>query len=197
MFSLLSVVHASDMTYQKGNNINLPIPCVLNDASCLPTTNCNLTVNYPDGTNLIKNVFPTNNLAFENYTIQGVNITQLGEYQVIMFCNDNSTGIPIYGYTIDNFEVTSTGATNEFLINLAICIFVFFAILLLIIGINKEDPIILILSSMLFIFAGSGIYYNPLVYFPSFINVVLSLVLWGMGVYILIADSIRLAEEGW
>jgi hypothetical protein len=189
----LNLISASDMTYQKGKDIDLKVPCVLNDSACTISVSCTLTINYPDGTNLIKGESTINNLDYQNYTLDGINITQLGKYQVIMFCDDGINK----GYTLDSFEVTTTGATNEFLINLAIFIFLIFSIVLVVVGLNKQDPIIIILSSMLFIFAGFWAYYNPIAYFPSFINLALSLVCWGLGVYFMIATAITFAGDDW
>ena len=190
--SSLCYVNASDLTYKKGSIIDIKIPCINNGSSCSGGATCSLTINDPDGLNVVKDGSMTNNLQYFNYTLDSNQTQKLGIYQYLALCQDSS----INGYSIDNFEITSTGASNEFLNDIALFIFIIFAVILFILGLNKEDVWITLLSSFLFIIAGFWTYYNPIFYFPSFINLGLALVLWGFGVYILLRTAYELANTG-
>lgn len=183
----------SNLIFSHGSTIDLKIPCVFEElAYCDSYASCNLTVNYPNGTNLINNQPMTYNDAYFNYTLNENQTEVIGEYPSTMVCTDQGAA----GFSSFSFQITSIGAKNEFLINLALFIFIIIAIVLFMVGLNKEDAWITMLSSFMFIFAGFWIYYNHIYYFPEFINLVLSLVLWGFGAYILLKTAYELADTG-
>jgi len=189
---VITTVTASSVTYPKGITTDIKIPCLNNDTSCSPSATCNVSISYPNGTSIVKDAIMTNSLQYFNYTLDGSQMNQLGRYQYIAICQDGGSN----GYSLDSFEVTSTGATNEFWIDLILFIFIGFAIFLFIFGINKGDAWITLMSSFLFIFAGFWIYYNPIFYLPDFINLALSFITWGFGAYILLKTAYELADTG-
>jgi hypothetical protein len=97
------------------------------------------------------------------------------------------------GYKDFTFEVTTTGAGNELMINIIAFILIIIAIVIFVIGLNRQDWIITMLSSFIFGIAGFNFYFFPLVYLPELVNKVLAWVLWGIGSYILLRTSIEVA----
>ena len=83
---LISSVSAS--VYQKGNNIDLKVPCINSGAYCSSSTTCNLTTIYPNETILLNNLEMTNQVSFHNYTLNASDINVIGEYKNIVMCTD-------------------------------------------------------------------------------------------------------------
>lgn len=99
---LSCVVYAEpSFFYQKGSVVDLKIPCIDNNSLCGSGTQCNATVNYPNGTNYFVNSNMTNNIAFFNKTLPNSNIT--GEYSAIIYCcNGGSCSLSSFSFMINN-----------------------------------------------------------------------------------------------
>lgn len=89
--------------YQKGTLIDLKVPCVKDGLVCSSSSTCNITITYPNSTNLVNNQPMTYNAAYFNYTIQSLNVT--GEYNSIMYCKDGTD----YGYSLFSFMINNLG----------------------------------------------------------------------------------------
>lgn len=105
MLVLLSclVIAESDLYYKKGEKVDIKLPCINNGSMCSGSATCNITVNYPNGTNLINNQLMTNAGAYHNYTL--TSSTVLGEYYSIVYCNDSS----VMGYSTFPFTINNSG----------------------------------------------------------------------------------------
>ena len=99
----LPIVLADTEIYPVNKEVDLKFTCTLNNAIPSPTTEFNISINYPNGTTFINNQPATalGNGAF-NYT---TTFTQTGIYQVQMFCSDGT-----YSYSNEGFyDITPTG----------------------------------------------------------------------------------------
>lgn len=103
---LVGVTAEADLFYKTDELIDLKIPCINNDAPCSSIATCNITINYPNGSNYVKNQPMTNNSQYFNYTISSLSV--MGEYSSTMFCYDTN----ISGYSLFSFMVNNAG-NNE------------------------------------------------------------------------------------
>lgn len=91
-----------------GEDYDVKRSCTFNGTDCSGSAVCNITITYPDQTNLIKNVRMTNQGSFHNYTLLGDKINQLEYYTVHMVCDDGG----LYGTEDFQFQVTGNGKPN-------------------------------------------------------------------------------------
>lgn len=106
VFMLFINVVNAEQVFKSYDNIDLKIPCINNETYCSPASMCNITVNAPNGSNIINNQLMTNHIAYHNYTISSAYTNQIGNYDVSMICIDGA----LFGYNNMQFEITSTGA---------------------------------------------------------------------------------------
>ena len=83
-----SIVFATDteMYFKKNDFIDINIECSNNGFMCSPSSLCNLTMYYPNGSIYIQNRNMTRVSNNYNFTISGPDI--LGDYQTNIFCCD-------------------------------------------------------------------------------------------------------------
>jgi len=185
---LISNVSATQ-TFQKGEIIDLKIPCFNNRTYCAGSSSCSITVNYPNGSTMVSNQSMTNSNSYHNYTLPNSDV--IGTYFCSVVCLEGACS----GYSTFTFDITTTGFAGEGTMNYIFFIVVLFSFVLLFFGLRHGDAILIILSSFMFIISGIIIFSYPLGYLPNLINLGLALVLWGVGVYILLKTSIELTEE--
>lgn len=100
-FSVLSV---ESVEYQNNENIDLKIPCILNNTNCPNTTTCNISILRPNSSVLIDNSIMTYNPTYFNYSLG--RLDNAGQYPVTMTCkNGNLNG---YSNFILNIQGLST-----------------------------------------------------------------------------------------
>lgn len=105
IFMLLSFVSAYD-TYQKIAVIDLKIPFEVDGTIPSVSAECNVSIQYPNGTYLINNGEMTNlNNGEFNYTLNSTQTTILGTYDWVAFCCDGSDCAAGY----DSFKITENG----------------------------------------------------------------------------------------
>lgn len=189
MVWLASFTLGDGLVYKQGQIIDLKIPCYTNGSYCSVAATCDLTVQLPNGTILIDNQAMTYNPSYFNYTLESNQTREIGNYPCSMVCVDGSDS----GHKDFTFEITTTGAGNEWLINLIAFILIVIAIVIFVIGLNRQDWVITMLSSFIFGIVGFNLYFFPLVYLPEIVNSILAWVLWGIGSYILLRTSIEVA----
>jgi hypothetical protein len=183
------ITDAEGLVYKQGQEIDLKIPCYINGSYCSVGANCDITIQYPNGTLLVNNSAMNYNPSYFSYLLFANQTTAVGNYPCSMVCVDGGES----GYKDFTFEVTTTGAGNELMINIIAFILIIIAIVIFVIGLNRQDWIITMLSSFIFGIAGFNFYFFPLVYLPELVNKVLACVLWGIGSYILLRTSIEVA----
>jgi len=133
--------------YKQGESIDLKIPCANDGLPCSSVSTCNITINYPNGSNMVNNQLMTNNGAYHNYTL--VSSSVVGEYQTTIFCEDGADA----GYDGFSFQVNSTGEKeneNTILIIYLVLLGISFAYLF--IGFKLDD--VHIVSKILSYFFG-------------------------------------------
>lgn len=77
--------------YKEHQILDLKVPCSDDGDYCSATTECNITVDYPNSTNLVNNQIMTNQASFHNYTFSSSQISVSGEYPSTMKCCDSGT----------------------------------------------------------------------------------------------------------
>lgn len=106
LFVILPFVFAeSSFMFKLDRIIDLKISCFdINNSLCLNTTTCQMTINNPNSTNLIKNQEMTFNDNFFNYTLSSAQNQNLGEHYVTTTCQGSTNGFSTFVY-----EVTPSG----------------------------------------------------------------------------------------
>lgn len=86
--------------YKQGEDVDIKIPCVNNGLVCTIAASCNITINYPNGTNMVKNTLMTNSGVYHNYSLTE-SLTS-GEYNSIIYCIDgNNSGANMFTFVIN------------------------------------------------------------------------------------------------
>ncbi len=109
LIGLVSFVSAESKIVYKQGDIDIKIPCFNNNTYCSPSAECNITIHYPNGTNLINNAQMTHSGAYFNYSLNKSQITELGDYYASVVCQDNN----ISGHSTFTFLVSRTGETQS------------------------------------------------------------------------------------
>jgi len=106
LFSSSVIAIDSSYIFKRNTDIDLKISCFdENYYECGDLVNCSITINNPDGSNLIKNGEMSNNIDYFNISIQKEDLTETGEYNAIMVCESTNTS----GFSTFIFEVTPNG----------------------------------------------------------------------------------------
>ena len=107
MLFVFSINAVSALTFEQNSKIDLTYPCTYNGTICAPTTTCNVSVIYPNGSLMIENKQSTyTGTGIANHTITDSSIN--GVYKVPITCNfangDADSGSA-------DFEITPNGET--------------------------------------------------------------------------------------
>lgn len=160
---LVSLVSAA--TYEQNKELNLKVPCINNNTFCSSSATCNLTILYPNSSNLVYGQAMTNAGTYHNYTLTPAETKVTGEYSTTVVCEDGAEN----GYTTFNFKITPSGnLADEGTGSSAIAIIVFviglsFLFIYLAINLREEHKILsilLFLSSILVLLIGTAIISN-------------------------------------
>jgi len=94
-------------TYEQNTNIDLKIPFEVNGSFADATAVCNISIDYPNATNIFENKSMTNiGSGRFNITLIAEQTNQLGGYDWVAFCCEGSDCAAGYG----SFEVTPSGS---------------------------------------------------------------------------------------
>jgi len=141
----ISFVSADPSFYFKDSEtIDLKVPCSNDGKQCDNTTLCNITINNPDGDNIVNNGVMTQTGTFFNYTVTDTN--KLGEYPVTVYCFSGSDA----DYESFSFAITENGFFQDdltFIIALLVVIGV-----CVVVALNLNDSFIW-LKAILLVFA--------------------------------------------
>lgn len=95
-----------EYTFKKNTITDIKVPCITDaDAYCSSGTNCTITVNYPNGTNMLNNNNMTYTDSYFNYTFNDTSFKTNGLYFVAVNC----VGATDNGFTTFNIRITETG----------------------------------------------------------------------------------------
>jgi len=104
---LLVVPLISAQTYQVNKQLDFKVPFEVNGSIPSANANCNISINYPDGSYLKRNSTMTNlNNGDFNLTLSSQNVSEIGYYDWVAFCCDGSSQCAA-GY--GEFEITPSG----------------------------------------------------------------------------------------
>jgi len=122
---LSSLCYAEDY-YQRGQQVNINKACIYSSQqACNSSTQCNVSITYPNTSNLVSNGVMSYTNGYANYSLGHLNI--LGKYNGMMFCTDGVN----YGYDSFSFSVTDNGQQgNDYTFIIGVGLIVFFLIIL-------------------------------------------------------------------
>jgi len=105
---VLPFVSASDETsylYEQNTTTDLKVSCFdANNSICDSGTACNITIIYPNSTQMVANQEMTYNPSYYNYSIDHTQLQPIGDYSVVMYCDGDYDGFSSF-----NFRVTLNG----------------------------------------------------------------------------------------
>lgn len=101
------IVLSNDNTYQRWDDIDIKVPCINNNTYCDDTTSCNITINYPNTSNYVKNAEMSNQDQYFNYTL--MDTSEPGKYDAYVVCQSST----LNGYQSFSFTISSTGVEFE------------------------------------------------------------------------------------
>ena len=105
---VLPFVSGNEASYhfEKDTTTDLKVPCVTEtNTYCADSTTCTITVNYPNGSNLINNASMNFTDSYFNFTLNSSAINTNGLYFAAVNCIGESDN----GFTTFYFRVTETG----------------------------------------------------------------------------------------
>lgn len=187
MISLCSAV-TSDFTFKAGDVIDLKIPCYNNGTYCSTIAKCNVTINYPNGTNLIKQAGMTNQYSYHNYTWSNSYTWVSGIYFYSVLCNDNN----LFGVYDGYVQITPTGSSD--ILGYFILI-ILIPYLLIIFGTWKEDITITTLGSLAAIILGLYVLFYGIDIYKNYLTNAFALINIFIGGYISIVMGLELFKE--
>lgn len=156
LLALPIVFGEPDFYYKANADISLKIPCYTsNNLVCASSVICTITVNYPNGANLINNATMTNSVTYYSYTLQGENITIFGIYNGFMNCDDPSGD---NGFEEFSFEVNTAGKKIDSIGSIPLMAFMLFitiglfALLKLVDRFSEDDIMELVFRGCIILF---------------------------------------------
>jgi len=187
----LPIVLADTEIYPVNKEVDLKFTCTLNNAIPSPTTEFNISINYPNGTTFINNQPTTalGNGAF-NYT---TTFTQTGIYKVQMFCYDGT-----YSYSNEGFyDITPTGKIQTSILeNPILLILGILGLGLVVFGSTKGIPWFGFIGSIMFLLLGI---YTMIYGFNNTTDLYtqgVSITLLGMGIIFMFASAYEWLYDG-
>jgi hypothetical protein len=142
---LLPIVFAqSELYYRIGDTVNLAVPCVNNNAVCGASSSCNISIVYPNGTNLVNIQAMTNEGNYFSYVPPSTDLA--GEYKSYVYCADGANT----GYTSFSYELTSNGRQNDIWAFIIACGVIIFFLVILGLYLDSSSPFPLKLTSFIF-----------------------------------------------
>ena len=146
----------TEYVYRQNDVVDLTISCFDGTNNyCSDTTNCNITIFYPNSTLLVNNQKMSYGVSYYNYTIQSNQTKVVGEYSVVAACFDVENGYSTFNYDITpsgNKDVTQAESIILFIPVLIIIIIAFFFIFLFSKCEHAQGKVIFITMSILFLF---------------------------------------------
>ena len=189
---LIGLVSAEEISYiyNDRSDIDLTIPCYdATNALCDASTNCNISIKYPDSSILVNDGEMTHNDINFNYTIKQSYIERTyGEYHVNIYCVGSD-----YGHTefIMNIKPDSL-RDNNYVIFIIIGIFVYG---LLIFSILREEYALGMIASMAIIIIGIYVYMYGIIGITNWITDTFALINIVMGAYIFLRGTTEEAMQ--
>ena len=149
---LIALPLITSQTYQAAQELNLKVPFEVNGSIASALATCNISIYYPDGSYLKENVSMTNrNNGDFNITLLIGETNNLGLHEWRVFCCDGARCAVGYG----DFEVTTTGKPPiSILQNQILIIFMFLAIILLVLGFYLNFASFGFIGSLMFLLSG-------------------------------------------
>ncbi len=192
-------VAQTSFTFPESTPTDLKVSCFNeNNSLCDTTTECLLTIDYPNATNLIKNESMTYNFNYFNFTLNENQTTPSGEYSVSVACQGQEVGFTTFTYEVNPTGIrpseSRTQATTR-----AIWFIAIFGILLFIAGLlvqmNSTVKLTIFALSFIVFLVGINIVFislqdeviNPrLENLFSFLTSISFILLWAVGGFLVI-----------
>lgn len=119
---LVTMVNAQDYVFKTGQFTDLKVACFdENKSLCLSSTTCQMTINYPNMTNFVKNGSMTFNDVYFNYSL--TQPLTVGLYSVVVDCQGTTDGYSTFTYLLTRTgEESTTSNTIFYLASISILI---------------------------------------------------------------------------
>lgn len=192
-FALISsIASASDFVYKQNTFLDMKVPCVNDGAACSNLANCSLTIQNPDGSQLVKDVLMTNQGSFHNYTLGSSQTSVLGTYQAQVFCVDSGMN----GWQSFSYDITTTGtAYSSIFQNPLILSLIGLSIIIFIIAIVLRNLYLSFISGGAFLLTGIYVLINGLGQVSDLYTRGLGMIALGMGIYLSVGSAYDLVEH--
>lgn len=185
--AFISLVSATELNYKQGDLIDLKVPCYINGTYCSASATCEITINYPNGTNFVNNQPMIYNPSFFDYTL--IDTQVLGEYPSSMVCNDGGT----YGHSTFSFTIKPTAGLENNTTMFIIMAVVSFVLLLL--AFIFKNNFFAFFSGMMF--TSTGVY--TMIYgfgdVATSFTQIMSYVLIGFGALLIVVSFLDIIKE--
>lgn len=187
---LLSFCYAitPDFVYKAGQDIDFKLPCFNNGTYCSTAAQCNLTVNNPDGINLLTNKLMTNQLSYHNYTISKSYTWTYGDFYYSQMCCDGGVCGADDGY----FQITPSGSNNQVGYYVLIIVMAYGALLF---GTWKQDIAITTLSSFALVFIGLYVLFYGIDIYKNYLTNAFAIITIFIGGYIGIMMGLEMMRD--
>lgn len=149
LFSIELVNGETSYTYNQNTDVDLKISCFdENNTVCDASTECFITIFYPDSTTLINNQSMTKQTTFYNYSLNTSQTSLLGTYSTVAYCSGTTKGYSVFQYEIidPNLASVDTGS-GIFYIGLLFLLIIIFGFIIY--GLVKSENPIVKLSCLL------------------------------------------------
>lgn len=197
--SSLTIVYPKVLYLPKEKEVNLSFDILDGNLSrrVTPEVNCSYFVVNNRGLGIVNGDLNYGYLlGYWYFQLNATHTNTTGDYNFYVHCNSSFNE---YGYISSTYTVTTTGKvevdTTEILIGRNESILLFFilalSIVLLLLGVWKEDINVVSLSGILFIICGVYILIYGFEQFTNLLNTTLGIVLIGFGAYVSVAPHLE------
>lgn len=190
LFIGLTFVSAEDpsFVFQHHKQSIISIPVYNSNFSALASCTANITIDKPDGSNLVRNAGMTCLNGYANYTLlPNQNLDYGTHYADVKFCSGADCGFLTFTY-----DVTPSGNTN--MIGFMFLILLF-GTGLVVFGFWKSDPWIVILGSFIFIAIGLYTLTNGVDIYKNQVTDTIALIFTLTGGYVAVKSALEVVNE--
>lgn len=163
------VLAEPDFYFQEETLVDLKVPCFENNTICSSLITCNISINYPNGSNMVNNEAMTKDMVYYNYTLSDSSV--LGEYYAVVLCTDTLN----QGFGSLSFEINKEGREETtqqaiiYLIGLIVTIMIFVILLLWAYNIDSKNQFKMGHEGEYYIEINYGAYLKFLMYYFSYL----------------------------
>jgi hypothetical protein len=179
-------------TFAADDIIDVHVFCtLLNNSICNnETTTCEISAFYPNTSWLVQNQSMSGNVSgFYNYSFGTLDVE--GTYSALVYCQDTTEGVVSFDFIVGDPDQTYE---NEFWLYV---LMILIPLMLFIIGKGMKDKTFILMAGFTICVFALHIYNNGLPRIDNtFITNVFSIVMAGLGFYLIGRTSVEIVKEG-